>query len=84
MPFGAWLWVGVAVMALGFLYLPTLGVGLGQILAFLLVLLCPLPHFLGGHRHGSHEQGDSAGPRPSATSEQHAKTSDGKPGGPSA
>ena len=27
-----WLWVGVAVLAVAFVYLPTLGVGWGQIL----------------------------------------------------
>jgi hypothetical protein len=49
-----WLWVGVVVLALAFLYLPSLGVSGGQILAFLLLLFCPLMHFFGGHRHGSH------------------------------
>ena len=56
-----WLWVGVAFLAVAFIYLPSLGVGWGQILAFLLLLLCPLMHFFGGHRHGSHggvEPGD--------------------------
>ncbi len=49
-----WLWVGVAVLAVAFVYVPTLGVGWSQILAFLFLLLCPLMHFFGGHRHGSH------------------------------
>lgn len=48
-----WLWIGAAALAVAVLYLPTLGVGLGQIAVFLLVLLCPLMHLLGGHRHGA-------------------------------
>lgn len=61
-----WLWVGAAVLVLGFLYLPSLGIGVGQILAFLVLLLCPLMHFLGGHRHGAHRSGDSGGSEPAA------------------
>jgi hypothetical protein len=54
-----WLWVGAAVVALAFLYLPTLGISGGQILVFLLVLLCPLMHLFGMRRHGDHGSGDS-------------------------
>ncbi len=61
-----WLWVGAAVVALAFLYLPTLGISGGQILVFLLVLLCPLMHLFGMHRHGGHGSGDSGAVRPSA------------------
>ncbi len=61
-----WLWIGAALVALAFLYLPTLGIGGGQILVFLLLLLCPLMHFLGMHRHGGHGSGDSGAVRPSA------------------
>ena len=50
----SWIWIGAAVVALAFLYLPTLGVSAGQLLAFLLVLLCPLMHLFGMHRHGGH------------------------------
>ena len=59
-----WLWLGVAAVALAFLYLPTLGIGGGQLLAFLLVLLCPLMHFFmghGSHGHGSQAPRDSGG-----------------------
>lgn len=49
-----WLWLGAAVLAVAFVYLPTLGVGWSQLLAFLFLLLCPLMHFFGRHRHGSH------------------------------
>jgi hypothetical protein len=62
----SWLWVGVAILALAFLYLPSLGIGVGQLLLFLLVLACPLMHFLGGHRHGGHGEGDSEATGPSA------------------
>lgn len=61
-----WLWVGAAVVALAFLYLPTLGISGGQILVFLLVLLCPLMHLFGMHRHGDHGSGDSGAAGPSA------------------
>ncbi len=60
-----WPLVGAAVLALTFLYLPILGVSGGQILVFLLVLLCPLMHLLGMHRHGGHANGDSRAPGPS-------------------
>ena len=62
----SWLWVGAALLVLAFLYLPGLGVGAGQIFAFLLVLLCPLMHFLGGHRHGAHGSGGAGEPEPPA------------------
>ena len=62
----SWLWVGAALLVLAFLYLPSLGVGAGQIFAFLLVLLCPLMHFLGGHRHGAHGSGGAGEPEPPA------------------
>ena len=54
-----WAWIGAAVLVLAFLYLPSLGIGIGQLLAFLLLLLCPLMHFLGGHRGSQH---GSSGP----------------------
>jgi len=66
-----WLWLGAAAGALAFLYLPTLGIGGGQILAFLLVLLCPLMHFFGGHRHGGdHHGGAQGGPVPPERAER--------------
>ena len=65
----SWIWIGAAVVALAFLYLPTLGVSAGQLLAFLLVLLCPLMHLFGMHRHGGHAGHDS-GEAGSAKSDQ--------------
>lgn len=59
-----WLWLGAAAVVLAFLYLPTLGIGGGQLLAFLLVLLCPLSHFFmghGSHGHSSQAQRGSGG-----------------------
>lgn len=50
----AWAWVAAVILVLAVIYLPQLGIGLGQIFLFLLVLACPLLHFLGGHRHGGH------------------------------
>ncbi len=56
----SWL-VALCVLGMGgFLILPVLGIGLGSILPFLLILLCPLSHILMmragkgcGHDHGS-------------------------------
>jgi hypothetical protein len=53
-------------IALPILYysLPALGIGLGNILLFLLVLACPLFHLLGmhgAHGHGGHARGDEGG-----------------------
>ena len=70
-----WLWVGAAVLVLGFLYLPSLGIGVGQILAFLVLLLCPLMHFLGGHRHGAHGSEDGGAPGPAVPASQEIKAS---------
>lgn len=55
-----WLWVGAALVVLAVLYLPRFDVGWGQLFGLLVVLLCPLMHFFGGHRHGAHGSGDSA------------------------
>ena len=60
-----WLWIGAALVALAFLYLPALGISGGQILVFLLVLLCPLMHLFGMHRHGGHGSKDPGVPGPS-------------------
>ncbi len=61
-----WLWVGAAVLALAVFYLPALGVSGSQIFWVLLLLLCPLMHFLGGHSHGTHGRRDSEEAGPSA------------------
>ena len=71
-----WLWVGAAVVALAFLYLPALGISGGQILVFLLVLLCPLMHLFGMHRHGDHGSGDSGAAGPSGPSAGQVKAPD--------
>jgi hypothetical protein len=71
-----WLWIGAAAVVLAFLYLPTLGVSAGQILVFLLVLLCPLLHLFGMHRHGGHGSAGSDGSGSSSPSGDQAKTSD--------
>ena len=55
-----WLWVCAALVVLAVLYLPRFDVGWGQLFGLLVVLLCPLMHFFGGHRHGAHGSGDSA------------------------
>lgn len=42
-----------------FLILPALGISIGSLFGFLLILLCPLSHFLmmrGGHDHGAVER----------------------------
>ncbi len=55
----SWLMVLCVVGMGGFLVLPALGIGLGSVLPFLLILLCPLSHILMmrmgqgcGHGHG--------------------------------
>ena len=64
----SWL-MTLCVIGLGaLLILPSLGIGIGSIFGFLLVLLCPLSHLLmmrGGHGgHGGHDGGANAPERP--------------------
>lgn len=60
-----WLWIGAGVGALALLFLPTFGVGAGQVLFLLLLALCPLMHLFGAHGHGGHgDGGPERGPRP--------------------
>jgi hypothetical protein len=56
-----WLWLVALALAFGVLYLPRLDIGWGQVLTFLVLLLCPLMHFLGGHGHGGHDGHDGHG-----------------------
>jgi len=56
-----WLWAGAGVIVLALLYLPSLGIGSWQALAWLLLLLCPLMHFFGFHAHGGHDHGRHTG-----------------------
>ena len=65
----SWIWIGAAVVALAFLYLPTLGVSGGQLLGFLLLLLCPLLHLFGMHGHGGHA-GHGSGESGSSTTDE--------------
>lgn len=60
-----WLWLVALALAFGVLYLPRLDISWGQVLTFLILLLCPLMHFLGGHRHGGH--GGNGGGEPGAS-----------------
>ncbi len=50
------------------LFLPSLGISIGTLFTFLLVLACPLMHLFmmrGGHTgHGGHDHGASAPERP--------------------
>lgn len=60
----SWL-MTLCFVGLGALFLlPALGISIGTLFTFLLVLLCPLSHFLmmrGGHGgHGSHDHAESA------------------------
>ena len=57
----SWLWIGAGVVALAFLYAPSLGIDGSKILWVLFLLACPLMHFLGfhgGHGRGGHAHGD--------------------------
>ncbi|OGC00085.1 MAG: hypothetical protein A3G35_02685 [candidate division NC10 bacterium RIFCSPLOWO2_12_FULL_66_18] len=63
----SWL-MTLCVVGLGaLLILPTLGIGIGTLLTFLLILLCPLSHLFmmrGGHGgHGGHDHGTATGER---------------------
>ncbi len=50
-----WLWIAAGLLLLAtFAYLPAAGVSVGGLLGLLLILACPLMHFLGGHSHGGH------------------------------
>ncbi len=64
----SWL-MTLCVIGLGaLLILPSLGIGIGSLFGFLLILLCPLSHLLmmrGGHGgHGGHDHGAGTGDRP--------------------
>jgi hypothetical protein len=55
------MWLGVGAVAVGLLWAQDLGVQWGQLLGFLVILLCPLLHFLGFRGHGSHGGAGHAG-----------------------
>jgi hypothetical protein len=64
----SWL-MALCVVGMGAIFvLPALGIGLGSLFGFLLILLCPLSHLLmmrGGHGgHGGHDHGASPPERP--------------------
>lgn len=46
--------IGCSLPVVAFFVLPFLGISLGTVLVFLLVLACPLMHLLG--MHGGHQQ----------------------------
>lgn len=63
----SWL-MTLCVVGLGaLLILPSLGISLGTLFVFLLILLCPLSHLFmmrGGHGgHGGHDHGAATGER---------------------
>jgi hypothetical protein len=64
----SWL-MTLCVVGLGALFiLPSLGISIGSLFGFLLILLCPLMHLFmmrGGHGgHGGHEHGAGVPERP--------------------
>ena len=64
----SWL-TALGLVGLGvFFLLPSLGISIGSLLPFLLILLCPLMHLFmmrGGHGgHGGHDHGAKAFERP--------------------
>ena len=71
----SWLWIGAAIVGVAVLALPSLGIGGGQILAFLVLLLCPLMHLFGGHRHGG---GGAGRPGLSKADERAVRAPDGQ------
>lgn len=57
-----WLWIGGGLLLALFVLPDVLGIGVGQLLVFLLVLACPAMHFFMGHgRHGGGAHGDHHG-----------------------
>lgn len=78
-----WLLVGGGILLFALLYGPgLLGVGTGQLLAFLLVLLCPLMHFFmghGGHGHAGGEAPKEPAPGPQALSASEGEETAGSP-----
>lgn len=75
-----WLWLIVLALAFGVLYLPRLDISWGQVLTFLVLLLCPLMHFFVGHGHGGHgghgDGGEPGAPGPVRPETREAKTPD--------
>jgi len=70
-----WLWLGAGVVALAFLYGPSLGIDGSKILWALFLLACPLLHFfgfhgLGRHGQGGHSHGDPGGSEPNGSPRQ--------------
>ncbi len=65
----SWLWLAAAVVAMALLYGSSLGIGAGQALWVLLLLLCPLMHFFGMRNLGGHGHGPEVAPddRPAAS-----------------
>ncbi|HSB68465.1 MAG TPA: DUF2933 domain-containing protein [Candidatus Methylomirabilis sp.] len=66
----SWL-MTLCVVGMGALFfLPALGISIGSLFAFLLILLCPLSHLLmmrGAHGgHGGHHHGGSTPERPAS------------------
>ena len=64
----SWL-MTLCVLGMGAIFLlPALGISIGSLFTFLLILLCPLSHLLmmrGGHEgHGGHDHGGSTPERP--------------------
>lgn len=57
-----WLLVGSALLALLLILAYALGLGLGQVMGGLLLLLCPLLHFASGGGHGGHGSGPESAP----------------------
>jgi len=65
----SWL-MALCVVGMGSLFiLPALGIGVGSLFGFLMILLCPLSHLLMmrgmfGQKHGGHGKAEEAAPEP--------------------
>jgi hypothetical protein len=73
-----WLWIGGWLLVLALFVLPGLGIPAGQVLGFLVLLLCPLLHFFIGHGRHGHGHGGTQAAEPPVPGPQALRDTDGE------